>query len=730
MSTIKDVAAAAGVSVSTVSNIINNKSSVNIDLYNRVMQVMKELHYRPNILAKNLRKNQTNFIGVIFGEPGGYTSRVLEEVVNCIWKSEYQPIVRIVYEDDIEMKEALKCLIGTGVKGIVICSPFLDTTILEEIDKCSVPILLLDYCVHLPGVLTMEFDNTTIVEGIVQKLLESKKSVGLITGTRAFATEESCWLGFERAFQKEKGSFEKSWQLEMPFQRHRLFEKLLDQFPVQGPLCWIVSNECFVPYIQEIMSIRGTVESELYVLSYDQDIRKNAENVHFLHRKTKRCVSDAMDMLLAQIQDPMMGDSPNRVMHTSNRGIRRDPLQAEIKKYGIGKPLRVLLPDAPMKNSIIKLSSDFTNRTGVQVEFVCKNMTELLHEIVEGSTKPEKSYDVVTFHINWMSYLGKQGILRSLEKHMDLHEIWKEYLPNVRNVFLKRDYAFYGLPAEIGIQILAYRDDLFSDPAVQRNYYSTVGMELRPPRSWTEFNIIAHYFTRAFNATSPSTYGTCIAGHVPTGLIEEFWPRSRAFCGKAIEGQPMKLTSLGNVRALQHLCDSYHYSYPDCRTFMDSEQVNQMLTDDIAMIVTYNNYMLLNRGNRGKRIRFAPTPSNMTVMDSYLLGIPSSSQDVNAAAQFIQWCCSNESAQRSLLLGRVLPKQNVACSRELESAGMDGTFDCLEEVVFKEEMFGMHLGNSEYENIFAQGLADAVYGGQDPKLVMEELEKKISGYKK
>ena len=56
MSTIKDVAAAAGVSVSTVSNIINNKSSVNIDLYNRVMQVMKELHYRPNILERICEK--------------------------------------------------------------------------------------------------------------------------------------------------------------------------------------------------------------------------------------------------------------------------------------------------------------------------------------------------------------------------------------------------------------------------------------------------------------------------------------------------------------------------------------------------------------------------------------------------------------------------------------------------------------------------------------------------
>lgn len=66
MSAIKDVAKLAGVSVSTVSNVINNRSSVSLELYNRVQNAMKELQYRPSILARNLRKNQMKIIGVIF----------------------------------------------------------------------------------------------------------------------------------------------------------------------------------------------------------------------------------------------------------------------------------------------------------------------------------------------------------------------------------------------------------------------------------------------------------------------------------------------------------------------------------------------------------------------------------------------------------------------------------------------------------------------------------------
>ena len=105
MSTIKDVAKAAGVSVSTVSNIINNKNSVNIELYNRVMQVMKEMNYRPNILAMNLRKNNMNFVGVVFYELSGYSSKLFEGTLFQLEELGYQAIVKFVREDHFEIRD-------------------------------------------------------------------------------------------------------------------------------------------------------------------------------------------------------------------------------------------------------------------------------------------------------------------------------------------------------------------------------------------------------------------------------------------------------------------------------------------------------------------------------------------------------------------------------------------------------------------------------------------------
>jgi len=65
MPTITDVARRAGVSVATVSRVINDTKFVSPELRQRVLQAMKELDYQPNLLAGSLRRRETHTIGLI-----------------------------------------------------------------------------------------------------------------------------------------------------------------------------------------------------------------------------------------------------------------------------------------------------------------------------------------------------------------------------------------------------------------------------------------------------------------------------------------------------------------------------------------------------------------------------------------------------------------------------------------------------------------------------------------
>ncbi len=64
--TINDIAAAAGVSKATVSNVMNKKyDKVNDETYEKIVKIMKEMDYEPNFTAKSLSTGKSKLISVI-----------------------------------------------------------------------------------------------------------------------------------------------------------------------------------------------------------------------------------------------------------------------------------------------------------------------------------------------------------------------------------------------------------------------------------------------------------------------------------------------------------------------------------------------------------------------------------------------------------------------------------------------------------------------------------------
>jgi LacI family transcriptional regulator len=67
MTTIRDVAAACGVSPMTVSLVLNNRGRVSAETRERVLQVVRELDYRPGVSEPNSRRKPINVLGVMAG---------------------------------------------------------------------------------------------------------------------------------------------------------------------------------------------------------------------------------------------------------------------------------------------------------------------------------------------------------------------------------------------------------------------------------------------------------------------------------------------------------------------------------------------------------------------------------------------------------------------------------------------------------------------------------------
>ena len=95
MATIKDIAKRAGVSTSTVSNILNNKVTVGEETYQAVMGAMKELNYRPNLMARSLKNNKVKLLGVVMPSISGIYKDILYGIQRCLSDKEYYIISKV-----------------------------------------------------------------------------------------------------------------------------------------------------------------------------------------------------------------------------------------------------------------------------------------------------------------------------------------------------------------------------------------------------------------------------------------------------------------------------------------------------------------------------------------------------------------------------------------------------------------------------------------------------------
>ncbi len=127
--TIKDIAKAAGVSVSTVSRVLNEREDVSVETYERVQKIIAELGYASSLAARGMRSRRTKVIGLIMpdvAEP--YSYAVLQGVNRAIAQLDYDLIVYT--NGDISKNTSadqeryyVSLLNGSITDGVVVVTP-------------------------------------------------------------------------------------------------------------------------------------------------------------------------------------------------------------------------------------------------------------------------------------------------------------------------------------------------------------------------------------------------------------------------------------------------------------------------------------------------------------------------------------------------------------------------------------------------------------------------------
>jgi LacI family transcriptional regulator len=139
---IKDVAKKAGVSVTTVSRVLNGEKYVKEDLRTRVKRAINELGYTPSHIARSLVRKKTNLIGVIVPDvTSSFYSTILSTIEKTASLNEYNLMVCNIIEDTDKELKYLQVFKQMRVDGIIIMHEKLSDEIRELIHKLDIPII-------------------------------------------------------------------------------------------------------------------------------------------------------------------------------------------------------------------------------------------------------------------------------------------------------------------------------------------------------------------------------------------------------------------------------------------------------------------------------------------------------------------------------------------------------------------------------------------------------------
>lgn len=156
MATLKDVAKETGLTVTTVSRVLNNRGYISDETRKKVNDAMKKLNYHPNEVARSLTKKSSNTIGVIVPHiRHPYFAELISSLETYSYRRGYKIILCNSHEEREREKEYLEMCSSNRVAGIILCS---GTVSIDEFQGSNIPLITVERYLE-NGTASVECDN-------------------------------------------------------------------------------------------------------------------------------------------------------------------------------------------------------------------------------------------------------------------------------------------------------------------------------------------------------------------------------------------------------------------------------------------------------------------------------------------------------------------------------------------------------------------------------------------
>lgn len=211
--TIKDVAKQANVSISTVSRVINKSKPVSDEVKERVQEVIDELGYKPNPIARSLVMKKTNLLGVIVPDISAF---FMGEVLNAIEQIakiyDYDIILCNSYGERSQEMKYFNLLKNKHVEGIIFLTYKIEEEHKEFISETDIPVVLINRFSEDLETLSVSIDHKKATYDMTSYLIEkgNKKIALLRNGVSNDVFINDQLKGYQMALEENEISYDEA----------------------------------------------------------------------------------------------------------------------------------------------------------------------------------------------------------------------------------------------------------------------------------------------------------------------------------------------------------------------------------------------------------------------------------------------------------------------------------------------------------------------------------------
>ena len=218
--TMKDIAEKAGVSVATVSRVINKSGYVSEKNKEKIEEIIRELNYCPNAAARILTTQASDMIGLVMPERvNPFFVKVYDGVTR---KADEENITVLFYktsDDEMRQQEILNQLKAQNVKGILITPSLYQTSatrkMVEAVEEAGIPVVLIDRDIEGSDFDAVFIDNKGAIYKATEQLIQTGHTqIAAVTSPDFSRTGSRRQDGFQECMKKYGLKVRPEWVIE------------------------------------------------------------------------------------------------------------------------------------------------------------------------------------------------------------------------------------------------------------------------------------------------------------------------------------------------------------------------------------------------------------------------------------------------------------------------------------------------------------------------------------